>query len=106
MWTEPKNVVKTGFPSKPYREGQTIADIFVCISYTTGLPLFYRVQTYDNKDSQHNFISFEEAVMFCDLHDYWIDTSDWSDYRIGLTKFYVTCNSVDLENGTKLKIDD
>ena len=80
-----------------------IADIFVCISYTTGLPLFYRVHT---NGSYHNFISFEEAVIFCDLHDYWIDTSDWSDYRIGLTKFYVTCNSIDLENGTKLKIDD
>ena len=98
MWTEPKNVVKTGFPCQPYKNGQKIASVYVCISYATGLPLYYRVNNgASGKD--HNFLSFEEAMLFCDINGYWIDTQDWDNPNIGLFKFYSTAKEVKLDDG-------
>ena len=98
MWTEPKNVVKTGFPRKPYKNGQKTASVYVCISYETGLPLYYRVNSGASA-KDHNFLSFEEAMLFCDINGYWIDTENWDNPKIGLVKFYSPSDKVTLDDG-------
>ena len=98
MYTPPKNVVKTGLPYRPYKNGQKIAFVYVCISYETGLPLYYRVNI-GSSAKDHNFLSFEEAMIFCDINGYWIDTTNWNDPNIGLTKFYYASDKVKLEDG-------
>ena len=103
MWTEPKNIVKTGFPCQPYKNGQKIASVYVIISYETGLPLYYRVNAVPaSKD--HNFLSFEEAMLFCDLNGYWVDTQDWDNPCIGLTKIYSTSRRITLEDGRTITV--
>lgn len=63
MWTKLKNIVKTGFPYQPYKNWQKVASVYAIISYETGLPLYYRVNSgVPAKD--HNFLSFEEAMLF------------------------------------------
>lgn len=107
MWTPPKNIVKD-VPFKHHLDGQTTANLYVCISYCTGLPLYYRVEvmkisTYQST-SIYNFLSFEEAMLFCDLHGYWINTQDWNDPNIGLIKFYSPSPYVHLENGDTMYV--
>lgn len=103
MWTEPKNVVKTGFPRQPYKNGQKIASVYACISYETGLPLYYRVNIGASA-KDHNFLSFEEAMLFCDINGYWVDTDGWDDPRLGICKFYSSSTVVQLEDGCVLEI--
>lgn len=98
MWTAPKNIVKTGFSSQPHKDWQKIASIYACISYETGLPLYYRV-VVGASAKDHNFLSFEEAMVFCDLNGYWVDTTNWDKPNIGLLKFYSSTTKVELENG-------
>lgn len=98
MWTEPKNVVKTGFQYQPCKNGQKIASVYVCISYETGLPLYYRINIGASA-KDHNFLSFEEAMLFCDINGYWIDTEDWDNPKIGLVKFYSPSDKVTLNDG-------
>ena len=104
MWTKPKNIVKTGIPYQPYKNGQKIASVYVCISYETGLPLYYRVNCGASA-KDHNFLSFEEAMLFCDMNGYWIDTKDWDNPNIGLTKVYTASRRVTLEDGRIVAID-
>ena len=102
-WTPPKPIVKTGFPCQPHRNGQKIADVYACISYTTGLPLYYRV-TVGASASDHNFLSFEEAMLFCDINGYWVDTDGWDDPKQGIYKFYSPSEVVRLEDGRVVEI--
>ena len=103
MWTEPKNVVKARFPCQPYKNGQKIASVYVCISYETGLPLYYRV-TIGASAKEHNFLSFEEAMLFCDINGYWINTQDWDNPEHGLIKFYSTAKEVKLDDGRTVEV--
>lgn len=105
MYTPPKNVVKFGIPYVPYKVGQLIANVSVCISYSTGLPLFYNVAVCNNAITDyHNFLTFEEAMLFCDMNGYWIDTRNWNDPDIGLIKFYYPHTKVKLEDGRVIKV--
>ena len=101
MWTNPKNIVKTGFPYQPYKCGQKIASVYVCISYKTGLPLYYRVSI---PHEDHCFLCFEEAMLFCDINGYWIDTKDWDNPNIGLVKFYSFSDKVTLDDGRTIVV--
>ena len=103
MWTPPKNVVKTGIPYAPYKAGQPIAHLHVCVSYHTGLPLFYSVTVEDIYD-YHNFLTFEEAIVFCDMNGYWVDSKDWSNPDIGLNKCYYVNDKVKLEDGRVIEV--
>ena len=105
MWTPPKNVVKLGIPYAPYKFGQLIANVYVCISYSTGLPLFYSVIVCDNAiNNCHNFLTFEEAMLFCDMNGYWIDTKDWDNPDIGIIKCYCASDKVLLEDGRVIEV--
>lgn len=104
-WTLPKPIVKTDFPRQPHRNGQKIASVRACISYMTGLPLYYRVNT-GSSALNHNFLSFEEAMVFCDVNGYWVDTDGWDDPKLGICKFYSPNTVVRLENGCVLEIGD
>jgi len=116
VYTHPENIVKTGIPRQPHKNGQPIASVYVCISYKTGKPLYYRVDTAPTpvcsvyselvKDVVHNFITFEEAMVYCDVNGYWVDTTDWDNPSIGMIKFCTTARKVLLENGKTLKICD
>ena len=103
MWTKPKNIVKSGFPYQPHKNGQKIASVYACISYETGLPLYYRVNIGASA-KDHNFLSFEEAVIFCDMNGYWVDTKGWDNPNIGLAMFYTTSTKVTLEDGRTITI--
>jgi len=105
MWTPPKPVVKKGVSYQPYRTGQKIASVYVCISYETGLPLYYRVNIGASA-KDHNFLSFEEAMLFCDINGYWVDTKDWGNPKLGINKFYSPSSKVQLEDGRVLEIGD
>ena len=105
MWTAPKPIVKAGFPCHPHKNGQKIANVYVCISYETGLPLYYRV-TIGALANDHNFLTFEEAMMFCDLNNLWVDTTNWGDPNIGIMKFYSACTKVTLEDGRTVEVGD
>ena len=98
MWTKPKNIVKTGFPCQPYKNGQKVASVCAIISYETGLPLYYRVNIGASA-KDHNFLSFEEAMLFCALNGYCVDTKGSDNPYIGLAMFYTTSNKVTLEDG-------
>lgn len=102
-WTPPKPIVKTGIPCQPHRNGQKIACLYACISYETGLPLYYRV-TVGASALDHNFLSFEEAMLFCDINGYWVDTDGWDDPRLGICKFYSPSSVVRLEDGRVIEI--
>ena len=104
MWTKPKNIVKTGFPCQPYKNGQKVASVYAIISYETGLPLYYRVNI-GSSAKDHNFLSFEEAMLFCDINGYWINTEGWDNPCIGLTKIYSTLRRITLEDGRTITID-
>ena len=103
MWTAPKPIVKTGFPYQPHKNGQKIANVYVCTSYKTGLPLYYIV-TIGSFLHIHNFLTLEEAMIFCDIHNFWVDTTDWNDPDIGLTKFYSPSTKVTLEDGRTIEV--
>ena len=104
MWTKPKNIVKTGFPYQPYKNWQKVAYVYAVISYETGLPLYYRVNAVPTS-KDHNFLSFEEAMLFCDLNGYWVDTKDWDNSCIGLIKIYSTSRRITLEDGRTITVD-
>ena len=115
MYTRPKKIVKTGVPCKPHADGQQIAEVYVCISYETGLPLYYRVSIgrvslyhlsrgLNMNLKVHNFLTFEEAMLFCDINGYWVDTRFWSDPDIGMTMFYSPSTTVQLDDGRTIEV--
>lgn len=105
MWTPPKPVIKKGVSYQPYRTGQKIASVYVCVSYKTGLPLYYRV-VIGASAKDHNFLSFEEAMLFCDINGYYVNTKDWGNPKLGINKFYSPSSKVRLEDGRVLEIDN
>ena len=104
MYTPPKNIIKLSIPYVPYKIGQLRANVYACISYSTGLPLFYTVAVCNAITDYHNFLTFEEAMLFCDMNGYWIDTRNWNDPDIGLNKVYCPNIKVKLEDGRIIEI--
>ena len=84
MWTAPKPIIKTGYPNK--RDSSfNYGDLKACIDYATGKVLFYSLRYGKNT---LDFPSFEEAMLYADLHDINIDTFGWDKY--GILMFYDT----------------
>lgn len=129
MWTKPKPIIVEDAPKQIYKKGQATADIRVCTSYSTGEPLFYvasvihyhsannsAIPTTSNdyalasKDcalasiKDYAFMTLEEAMVFCDLHDIYVDTSYWS--TLGLLSFYTFLRVIRLENGSTYVLPD
>jgi hypothetical protein len=104
MWTKPKPILVEDLPKQIHREGQLIADISVCISYSTGEPLFYVVSVNSTGIKDYAFMTLEEAIVFCDLHNIYVDTVCWS--TLGLVSFYTTLRAVKLENGSTYVLPD
>lgn len=107
MWTKPKPVIVDDLPKQIYKKGQATADIGVCISYSTGEPLFYIVTVNSTAAiaiEDHAFMTLEEAMVFCDLHDIYVDTSCWS--TLGLRSFYTCQRTIKLENGSTHVLPD
>lgn len=130
MWTKPKPIVVEDLPKQIYKKGQATADIRVCISYSTGEPLFYIasiIRCHDANNSailatsiednalasidnalasikDYAFMTLEEAMVFCDLHDIYVDTSCWS--TLGLVSFYTALRTIKLENGSTYVLPD
>ena len=129
MWTKPKPIVVEDLPKQIHKKGQATADIRVCISYSTGEPLFYVASiTYyhsvnnsaistasedyalASKDcvlssiKDYAFMTLEEAMMFCDLHDIYVDTTSWN--TTGLISFYAFQHVIKLENGSTYVLPD
>lgn len=129
MWTKPKTIIIEDAPKQIYKKGQATADIRVCISYSTGEPLFYvasvihyhsannsAIPTASNDNALANkdyalasikdyaFMTLEEAIVFCDLHDIYIDTTSWS--TLGLISFYAFQRVIKLENGSTYVVPD
>ena len=107
MWTKPKPIIVEDAPKQIYKEGQLMADISVCISYSTAEPLFYVAivnSTVAVSIKGHTFMTLEEAMVFCDLHDIYVDTTCWS--TLGLRSFYTCQRAVKLENGSTYVLPD
>ena len=115
MWTKPKPIVVEDLPKQIHKKSQATADIRVCISYSTGEPLFYvaSVARYHNANNSavlaanikdYAFMTLEEAMVFCDLHDIYVDTSCWS--TLGLLSFYACQRVIKLENGSTYVLPD
>ena len=49
-------------------------------------------------------MTLEEAMVFCDLHDIYVDTTCWS--TLGLRSFYTCQRAVKLENGSTYVLPD
>lgn len=108
MWTKPKPILVENLPKQIYRKGQSTADISVCISYSTSEPLFY-VATLNSSNiaigiEDHTFMTLEEAMVFCDLHDIYVDTTYWN--ITGLISFYTCQHVIKLENGSTYVLPD
>ena len=105
MWKPPKHIIKTGFSQKIRSKDQAVAGITVCIDFDTSTPLYYEVVVYYEKikTTRHKFLTFEEAMVFCDINDYCVDTYGWDTY--GLTMFYTNAHKIKLENGKIISLD-
>lgn len=131
MWTKPKPIIVEDAPKQIYKKGQATADIRVCISYSTGEPMFYVASVTRCHDANNStilatsiednalastkdcaltsikdyaFMTLEEAMVFCDLHDIYVDTSYWS--TLGLVSFYTSLRVIRLENGSTYVLPD
>lgn len=83
-------VIKSGYSNVPYRIGQNIAWVKAGIDYDTGEVVSFRVM-YGPQHEIRYFKTFEEAMMFCDINDFYIEeTEKWSDPHIGMSKFFLT----------------
>lgn len=97
-------VFRSGYSKVAYQPGQKIADVKAAVKYSTCEPLYFRV-TIGSCAKEHNFMSFEEAMLFCDVNNLWIDTKDWDDPKKGMLKFYAYECVVTLENGLIVELD-
>lgn len=106
MWKPPKHIIKTGFSQKFRAKDQESAGITVCIDFDTGTPLYYEVVVVHYGKigtTRHNFLTFEEAMMFCDINNYCVDTHGWDTY--GLVMFYTIAHEIKLENGKVISLN-
>ena len=90
-------VFTSGYAKNDYVPGQKVADVKAAIDYDTGKVRYFRV-TIGASAREHNFLTFEEAMLFCDINDLWIDSKHWSDPKIGMMKFWCS-RQVTLEDG-------
>ena len=97
-------IIVKDLPKRKRRVGQWIANISVCISYSTGEPLFYSVRTKLDDYVSHRFLSLEEAMVWCDMHNLYINTNGWD--KTGLMQVYALEQMMPLENGSMLTLPD
>ena len=90
-------VFTSGYSTAPLRKGQKIADVKAAIDYDTGEVCYFRV-TIGADVQEHNFLTFEEAMIFYDVNDLWFDSTYWSNPKIGMMKFWCS-RQVTLEDG-------
>ena len=97
MYTAPKPLLKP-CSGKTYKPGQFCVDIYVHVSYETGEYKYFSLRLHKR---DYNFASFEEAMMFCDMHDLYVNDSLWP--RFGLCMMIDEHKNVTLEDGRVLQ---
>lgn len=91
-------VFKSGYQKKPYSADQRYASVRAAIDYDTDEVLYFQV-CIGSCATEHNFLSFEEAMLYCDINNLYVDTKDWDNPKIGMDKFFANKKFV-LDNGT------
>lgn len=97
--------VVTGYGNHPnIKPGQEYARINVVLEANTYEVCYYAVLVF-SEDRYYNFLTLEKAMIYCDLHDYYVDTTSWSNKNVGMHITWIFApSSVNLENGQILKI--
>lgn len=97
QWNPRPFVIKSRFDGSFPQPSQQIAVVELAID-GEWQPLYFRVTTYID-DKEHNFLTFEEAMLFCDLNNLWVNTIGWNDPYCGISAFFVYGHTVTLDNG-------
>ena len=95
-------VFTSGYSTAEHIPGQKIADVKAAIDYDTGEVRYFRV-TIGASANEHNFLTFEEAMLFCDINNYWIRSTElWRNPNVGMLKIWAD-NRVKLEDGRDVR---
>lgn len=97
MYTAPKPFLKpcSGQAHKP---GQACTTMFVHVSYESGEHKYFSLRLNGH---DYNFASFEEAMVFCDMNDLYVDDRLWPAYGLPMVVDDRKC--VTLEDGRVLR---